>query len=353
MRRILVICAKFTAAVLVTLVCFEIYFRTTEISLPSFVMDDPVLGRAFRPNARAALVQEGFYMGRINENGGLGPGYPPERTEGTLRVALVGDSFVEAFQVFPEWNARSVLERELSERTGRRVEVMNFGLSGHTLRTMYAYNQDLVARFQPDVTLFVVVGSSFLARDKEKGPVCYLDEEGSLKVSYAFAESKTYERKMRLGFTRDLGSFQMLQSALMRYRQGLSLRIFLGKFALRRRAGNELPKSRATDRYFDLNKAVLDELGRLDRSGGSRIIIVGHKDVPPYYMPIIEEAGLTYFDLRRELDELERSGIDPYRWPVTGLEGHWNHEGHRRVGEYLAKRLLEWDVLEGGGRTDP
>jgi len=342
MKRILIICAKFAAAALVTLVCFEVYFRTTEISLPSFVIDDPVLGRAFKPNARSALIQEGFYMGRINKYGGLGPAYAPERTEGALRVALVGDSYVEAFQVFPKWNLRSVLEEELSSRTGRRVEVLNFGLSGQNIRTMYAYYKDQVTRFQPDITLFIVVDDSFFGRDKKKGPLCYIDEDGNLKVNYDFAKSDMYQRKMRLRFTRELGSFQMLQAAFARYQLGETPQIVLDKFAPRKSVKKrESPESEATDPNFRLNKAVIEEFGRLNRSGSSRIMFVGHKEVPPYYLPVIAETGLTYIDLRPELDEFQRSVTDPYYWPVTHSRGHWNQEGQRFIGNYLAGRLCE------------
>lgn len=347
MRHLVVICAKFITAVLVTFVCFEIYFRTTEISLPSFVIDDPVLGRAFKPNARAALIQEGFHMDRVNEYGQMGPAYPPERTEGTLRVALIGDSFVEAFQVFPRYNVRSVLEGELSRLSGRTVEALNFGLSGHTLRTMYASNKDLVARFRPDITVFVVVGESFLGRDKPKGPVCYLDENGDLKVNYDFAKSKRYQRKVQMRLTRQLGSYQLLQSAFARTGWGVTPQILFGKFAPRKRGKNRgVAESLSRDKNFELNQAVLRELGRLDRAGLARVIIVGHRDVPDYYPPVIEDAGLTYIDLKPELDELERSGTDPYYWPVTHSRGHWNHDGHRFIGEHLARRLWEVERAE-------
>jgi hypothetical protein len=344
MKRILTFSAKFAVAALVTFVCFEVYFRTTEISLPSFVVDDPVFGRTFKPNARATLVQEGFYMDRINEYGYLGPSYPPERTEGTLRVALIGDSFVEAFQVFPKWSLRSVLEAELTRRMGRPVEVLNFGRSGQDLRTMYTYYKDLVAGFQPDVTLFVVMDHAFVGNDNSLGPVCYLDEGGNLRVSYDFAQSEAYRRKISLRFTRQLGSYQLLQSAFYRYRQGETAQIMLDKFAPRTRAQNPGAPAGAgdsADPYLEINKAVLQELGRINGSGRSRILIVGHKEVPAQYVPLVEEAGLTFIDLRPELDELKRAGIDAYYWPVTNNDGHWNQEGQRFIGGYLAERLYE------------
>jgi hypothetical protein len=342
MKRLLVNSMKFGAVALITVVCFEIFFRTTEISLPSFVVDDPVLGRTFRANAPAALVQEGFYMGRINAYGYLGPSYPLAKPAGTLRVALNGDSYVEAFQLFPKFNLRSVLESELSERADRDVEVLNFGRSGQDLRTMYTYYKDLVANYRPDFVLFVVTDHSFRSRDDAIGPKCYLDDDGRLQVNYDFAGSEAYLRKVRLRFTRRLGSYQVLQNALYRYRQGETVRILFDKFVPRKRAKvSRTRDSDGKDKYFELNKAVFEALGRINRSGGSRIVIVGHKEVPQYYLPVIEDAGLTYIDLNPELDALEKSGVNPYYWPVTNSYGHWNHAGHQLVGRYLAERLRE------------
>lgn len=342
MKRALIFLVKFAAAALVTFVCFELYFRTTEISLPSFVYDDPVIGRAWKPNARTALIQEGLYMGRINEYGCLGPSYPPEKKEGTLRIALVGDSYVEGFQVFPRWNLRSVLEKELSQYAGRPVEVLNFGLSGHTIRTMFAYEKDRVSRFHPDITMFFINRASFGGRDHSLGPQCYLDPDGHLKVNYDFAQSNTFKRKTQLNFTRKFGSYQMLQSAFARFREGQSTRILLGKFAPRKPVeSRKAPADETKDPKFGLNKAVIEELARIDRSGRTHVVFVGHKHVPPYYARAIEEAGLTYVDIQPALDELARSGTDPYYWPVTNSSGHWNHEGQQFIGKYLARWLLE------------
>jgi hypothetical protein len=73
----------------------------------------------------------------------------------------------------------------------------------------------------------------------------------------------------------------------------------------------------------------------------SRIIFVGHKRVPEYYLPVIADAGLTYIDLNPELARLKESRVDPCHWPVTHTDGHWNHEGHRFIRGYPAERLSE------------
>lgn len=331
---------KFALAALLTFVCFDLYFRTTEISLPSFVKGDPVLGRTFRPDARAALYQEGFYLGRVNDYGYLGPSYPPEKPSGTFRIALNGNSYVEAFQLFPQYSLRSVLEEELSALVESNVEVLNFGRSGKNLRSAYTYYKDFAAGFEPDVALFILTDTSFISGSRAIGPRCYLDEQGNLQVSYEFAESAAYKRKARLGVGRWFGSYQILQNAMNRLFLGEAPRILFDKFAPRRDAAeSHTPGSGGKDEFVELNTAVIRELGRMNRAGKTRIIIVGHRGVPDYYPPIIEEAGLEYIDLDPELARFQDTGVDPYYWPITGAVGHWNHDGSRFIGRYLAGRL--------------
>ena len=49
---------------------------------------------------------------------------------GVFRILVLGDSFMEAFQVPFEASLPSLLEQALGQRTGKRVEVVNAGVSG-------------------------------------------------------------------------------------------------------------------------------------------------------------------------------------------------------------------------------
>jgi hypothetical protein len=351
MQRGIVNLLKFGLALLVTGLCLEVYLRTTEISSPSFVMNDPVMGSRFRPNASTLLVQEGFYMGRISEQGTLGPSYPREKTPGVLRVALVGDSFVEAFQVFPRHSSRSVLEQRLTESLGREVQVINFGRSGLNLREMYMHWEHFVSEFNPDITLLVVTESSFIYQDNTLGPRLHLNGD-EIEITYEFAQSDAYRMKERLDFLRNLGSFQMFQSALARYHKGATRQILFDKFApradrpSRKGTGVELP-SKEEDQFFELNRAVLAEFGRINASGETKILLATHRQIPDYYREEFKAAGLEALDLRPGMERLKEEGDDPYYWEVANTQGHWNHTGNRYAGEALAAFVM--DVLERQG----
>ena len=122
---------SFFIASIFTLLLFEAYFQTTEISLPSTVQDDSTFGRTFKPNARINLIKESFYMGEVNRSSYLGPEYEINKPKNTIRIALIGDSFVEGIQVADKFHFRNILEQELKTKINNHlIEVLNFGRSG-------------------------------------------------------------------------------------------------------------------------------------------------------------------------------------------------------------------------------
>ncbi len=81
------------------------------------------------------------------------PGKPP----GVVRIALLGDSFVEALQVPLENTAGKILERTLNAGApGPRFEVLDFGISNFSVG-QYLLTWDRYARaFAPDVVFIYV-----------------------------------------------------------------------------------------------------------------------------------------------------------------------------------------------------
>lgn len=84
---------------------------------------------------------------RINAAGLRDRDHVRSKPQGTFRVAILGDSYAEAFQVDTSQAFWAVAERELAEcpaLAGRVVEAINFGVAGYgnaqaieTLRTRF------------------------------------------------------------------------------------------------------------------------------------------------------------------------------------------------------------------------
>lgn len=142
--------------VFLSLLVVEISLRAVGFSDPSlFYIYDHERGIALRPFAQGWWRKEGNNYVRINSRGYHDGEHTLSKPPGTLRIAVLGDSYAEAMQV-PLQNAFwAEAERRLEQcpmMVGRKVEVLNFGVSGYgtaqeliTLReNVWAYSPDIV-----------------------------------------------------------------------------------------------------------------------------------------------------------------------------------------------------------------
>jgi len=108
-------------------------------------------------------TDEGHALVRVNRWGYRGSAWSQLKPEATLRIAVLGDSFVEAQQV-AEWDtACEVLQRRLTQMLpsfarGRyqgvkRVEVLNFGVDGYGTAQEFLTLTEDVWQFAPDVVV--------------------------------------------------------------------------------------------------------------------------------------------------------------------------------------------------------
>ena len=147
------------ASVAFGLLIFEVFLRAVGYTYPVFYQPDEVRGYSLRPGAAGWYRKEGAAFVRINSDGLRDREHPKPKTPGTLRVAVVGDSYAEAFQVEQDKAFWSVLERRLGEcpaLAGRRVEVINFGVSGYGTAQELLTLREKVWDYSPDVVLLAV-----------------------------------------------------------------------------------------------------------------------------------------------------------------------------------------------------
>jgi GDSL-like Lipase/Acylhydrolase family len=92
-------------------------------------------------------------------NSGVGD-YVVARTPGVARVAVVGDSFVEAMHVAPDKSIAERLAAEL-EGDGRRWQVYRFAMSGAPLSQYLYMIEREVMSYRPDWIVVVLVHNDF------------------------------------------------------------------------------------------------------------------------------------------------------------------------------------------------
>lgn len=90
-----------------------------------------------------------------NRLGFRGPDWSRVKQGGTLRIALIGDSHAFGFGVPFDATVGEVLARLLSERLGRPVEVLNFGVNAYNAIQQRSALVHVALRFAPDFVILL------------------------------------------------------------------------------------------------------------------------------------------------------------------------------------------------------
>lgn len=147
----------------------EINLRLMGRTSDNFLKQDPVLGWVHMPNKKGWSVTGEYRVPvELNRFGLVGPEVSDRRqvsegVEQPFRIAILGDSVTEAFQVEPALAYPRLLEKRLNDLSGYdRYEVLNFGVTSYgTVKEAYVLEKE-VMRFSPDlVILGFFVGNDF------------------------------------------------------------------------------------------------------------------------------------------------------------------------------------------------
>jgi hypothetical protein len=151
--------AVVAASIVVGLLIFEVCLRVVGYTYPVFYQPDEVRGYSLRPGIEGWYRREGQSFVRINSDGLRDREHARQKPAGTLRIAVVGDSYAEAFQVEQGAAFWSVMERKLqgcAALDGHQVEVINFGVSGYGTAQELLTLREKVWQYSPDVVLLAV-----------------------------------------------------------------------------------------------------------------------------------------------------------------------------------------------------
>jgi hypothetical protein len=384
-----------TVSGLVVLAAAELALRVADFSYywALYKRPDPVLGWAPPPGTEAWQRFEGRARVRINSAGFRDREHATGKPPGTLRIAILGDSFAEAVQVPLEHTFWSVLERQLGDCRALEewsIEVLNFGVSGYSTAQELLTLRHRVWSFQPDVVLLAF----FVANDLvENSPVLdedplrpYFVYEGDrLVLDDSYRRSARYRRHdswyggMGAGL---LGHSRLLQ-ALHRALDIVQVRWQGRSQAAASEAPNFPVDPRLDVRAFRapadpdwraawrVTEGLLKEMDRATRDHGARLVVVTlstgiqvHPDpeLRARFADFLGVEHLFYPDWRiRALGDAEGFAVINlaadmqlaatfYGLWLHGFDntrpgiGHWNETGHAMAGEQIADRLCHGEL---------
>jgi hypothetical protein len=188
------------AAVIAALLVCELVLRAMGISYPVYVWMDPIRGVAHIPGAKSSKQYQGHSWIEINGDGLMGPEAAPRHPPGTFRIALLGDSFIEAFEVPYEKTVGEVIEQRLSPLRGTPVEVLNYGQGGYGTAQEFLTLQYEVWKFSPDLVLLAITTGNDISDNyrplKRTDYVPYFVFQGTnLVLDSSFRQSKGYRSR--------------------------------------------------------------------------------------------------------------------------------------------------------------
>ncbi|HKV54201.1 MAG TPA: SGNH/GDSL hydrolase family protein [Candidatus Binataceae bacterium] len=254
------------AGVFLAFLIAEAAVRLFGLGKPEFYAYSAARGWKMRAGAQGWQTDEGHAFIRVNRWGYRGPEWSREKPPGTLRVAVLGDSFVEAQQVPEEITVCAVIERELTnslpdfargrDKNIKRVEIMNFGVDGYgTAQEFFTLTRD-VWQFSPDIVVLVFfpgndVRNNSVVLEGDKCRPFFAPDDGRLVLGGPFEDSPLFRLKCVMRFE---SYDSQLLNILGEARSGL-------RAALRRLHARDSPAPKADGRHNETSGVSAREPG--------------------------------------------------------------------------------------------
>jgi lysophospholipase L1-like esterase len=331
----------------------------------AWTQPDPQIGYRFTPGREYWFEDENDHAvtGRINSLGWRDRERARRKPAGTRRVAVVGDSYVEAFQVELDSTFVAIAERALAARGPAAVEVMNFGRSGMTTAEELLLLGSDILPCDPDVVVLVFVPANDIAdidpatADSRLRPFFRIDGRDSILVDTSFRDSRAYRNRERVNALKQRSALVSL--AAERYNAWRRARAPEPGDAARLKPEQSLctatpdPRCRAG---FELNRRLLVECARACRARGVAFVLTSvplvyrddevHKlrAVDPTFDPeqvdrelaaLADTTGFRFVGLTERFARRYRARGERLHW------AHWNYAGHREVAAALVEALGE------------
>ncbi|MFH2203856.1 MAG: SGNH/GDSL hydrolase family protein [Elusimicrobiota bacterium] len=375
-KRVLPVVALLALGSVVGLLLLEGLLRLAGVSYPNFYDYDYARGGALRAGAAGWWTQEGRAYIEISRDGRRDHDYPEQKPAGTLRIAVLGDSYAEALQVPVEETFWSVLGGRLGACgafSGRKVEVLNFGVSGYGTAQEWITLQKHAWRYSPDIVVLAFAAGNDVrnnSRQLDGDPVrpFYLYRDGKLVLDESFREHSRFRRGTS-GIRPVLGRWRnrlRLLQVLFRIKDVVRVRREVrsaAETAAERPAfepGLDAavfapPQDEAWREAWRVTEGIIAAMNREVAARGAEfwvmLVTAGIQVRPEGAQPLDypnrrlldlgRREGFPVVDLApplRDYAEKHKTFLHGFREQELG-RGHWNALGHRLAGEEVARRL--------------
>lgn len=379
---------------LAALILVEVALHLIHVGSPNFYQSDADLGYVLRPGAADWYRYEGRSYIVINRHGMRDIDHAIEKPADTVRIAVLGDSYAEAMQIPLEkafWSRLRARLARFPAFSGKKVEVLNFGVAGYGTCQEYILLMKRVWKFNPDaVLLAITTGNDIRNNSKglepEKIRTFFVLEGDRLVPDYTFRETPRFKRRYTLLYKLYMIFYNHSKLVQVLTRIGYAMAL-----AYRSQGGASGPDSQAglweagldnmvylepkDPKWIEawrITEGVLGEMHDEIARHGARFFVVTlsngiqvHPDaqlrekaaaqlgVDDLFYPdrrlkaFLEDHGVMVLSLAPSFQryaEEHKAFLHGFRNAGELGKGHWNEEGHRLAGDMIAKWIAaKWD----------
>ena len=383
MKRVLKNVGVTLAAFLVALALCELILWAMKIDNPAFWRPDPRLGVRLRAGVEGWQTREGLAHVRINSKGFRDEERALEKPGDVYRIAVLGDSSVESLQVDLKDTFLSLLAQKLSEcryKPGKRIEILNFGVSGFGTAQEYVLLETEARAYRPDLVILAFSYNTDVRNNSREleteimRPFFVLDAAGHPVLDGSFSETAEFKRRTVPWRTLawDIASHSRVLRLLNFVRIGIEVRrASEGSAEAEQESGVDdaflaPPKNQAWRDAWAISEAIVLKIDELTSLMGARLLLVGlsagiqvHPDagVRAAMEKKLGVRDLFYPDKRlaefarkhgirailpasemQRFAERDRVFLHGFKNSALGT-GHWNEAGHRLAAEIIARDL--------------
>jgi hypothetical protein len=379
-------------------------------SYPEFYALDDSRGYALRPYAEGWYRKEGEAYVRINSDGLRDREHSLSKPPETIRIAVLGDSYPEALSVSPEeafWWVMGEKLQECGPVAGKRIEALNFGVSGYGTAQELLTIREQVWKYSPDIVMLAVTTNNDITDNlrelKKTDEIPYfIYRNNQLTLDESFKNSRGFRmRHSGLSrFGRWLRDHSRVVQASIQGHHGF--KILLASWRARHAQQSQptpaqTPEAAQKSDLFSRSEELgTDNLVYLEpantvwndawtvterlivemrdevNSHGAKFVVVTLSNGPQVLPnPEVREAfkkrfgisdlfypdnrikalgareGITVITLAPELQEfVQRNQVFLHGFDEDIGNGHWNATGQRVAGELIAKKMCDVAVLK-------
>ncbi len=328
---------------------------------------------------------------KTNAEGFIGRDYEVKKPEKVVRVALLGDSMVEATQADYETTFAYLLEQELNrqDRGATKYEFMNFGVGGQgTMEEIVRY-QYYISKYRPDVVMLFFISNDFENNQYylDKRDLILARDPNWMNIEQVDANFKQNRRDFKYLILKNFRSVQYLDKKV---RQNAFLEKLAVRIGLHDAGVIGLPQEGIHPRFFvyqeplpethkivyDFSYELLQFLEDLTAQNGSKLIVaylpeaiqvdeqiwqVARQETPAlqryvwnfdqpnqFFAENLETAGIPFLDFNPVFRShyLANPAAPLYNFRGKNADGHLNEAGHRLVSEIIIKFLQTYGFIK-------